>query len=114
MTNNTPLNAEDELREKIDEYLSHFEVSVDGMGDVGLFDLVHPRIKDKYGYGIEWAIVIGNRIMEAVLADRKKHELQARLEEYQQGLLVGASPEFIGKPMAEERIAELKQELENL
>ena len=68
---NTPLDADDELRYKIDECLSHFEVSIDGIGDVGLYDLVHPRIKDKHGQGVEWAIVIGDRIMESVLVDRK-------------------------------------------
>ena len=76
---NTPFDADDELRYKIDEYLSHFEVSIDGIGDVGLYDLVHPRIKDKHGHGVEWAIVIGDRIMEAVLVDRK-NQIEAVLD----------------------------------
>ena len=89
MTNNTPLNADDELRERVQD----------------ICDRIRAGLLPPTGAGA---------IMQLILADRKKHELQARLEEYQQGLLVGASPEFIGKPMAEERIAELKQELENL
>lgn len=76
---NTPLDADDDLRYKIDECLSHFEVSIDGIGDVGLYNLVHPRIKDKHGHGVEWAIVIGDRIMEAVLVDRK-NQIEAVLD----------------------------------
>ena len=95
MTDNTPLNADAELRRYIIQEIVH-------MVAIGI----------KTGGFNDWSV--GNMIADKVLADRKKHELQARLEEYQQGLLVGASPEFIGKPMTEERIAELKQELENL
>ena len=79
MTDNTQFNADDELREKIDECLSHFEVSVDGIGDVGLFDLLHPRIKDKYGNGVEWAIVISDRIMEAIM-DWHNKQVEAVLD----------------------------------
>jgi len=37
-----------------------------------------------------------------------KQVLEGRIEEYQLGLLTGAMPELIGKPMAEEHLAELK------
>lgn len=42
------------------------------------------------------------------LVDLDKQVLEGRIEEYQLGLLTGAMPELIGKPMAEEHLAELK------
>ena len=64
--------SEDELREKIDDVLSHFEVTVPNLDEVGLYDLVHPRIKDKYGNGVEWGIVINDEIMQLIRTEKLK------------------------------------------
>lgn len=64
--------SEDELRKKIDDVLSHFEVTVPNLGEVGLYDLVHPRIKDKYGNGVEWGIVINDEIMHLLRTEKLK------------------------------------------
>ena len=64
--------SEGELREKIDDVLSHFEVTVPNLDEVGLYDLVHPRIKDKYGNGVEWGIVINDEIMQLIRTEKLK------------------------------------------
>ena len=47
-------------------------------------------------------------LMEDIQSLIDKQVLEGRIEEYQLGLLTGAMPELIGKPMAEEHLAELK------
>ena len=67
--------SDDELREKIDDVLSHFEVTVPNLDEVGLYDLVHPRIKDKYGNGVEWGIVINDEIMQLIRTEKLKTKI---------------------------------------
>ena len=88
MTDNTPLNADDELRRIFDDDV--FEIEVDGrrMNVVPFYTAV--RTVEKY-----------------VLADRKKHELQAVLKE-----LKWAKTASVWN--IEVRISELEKELERL
>lgn len=60
------VKQEAELEDKLHEILSHFEVTVPELGDVGLYDLCHPRIKDKYGNSVEWALVMAEEILAAI------------------------------------------------
>lgn len=80
---NTPLNADDELRRKISKMCEGIAAGYHGED------------------GIDY-------IMQLILADRKKHELQARMDELRS---LQRAFWVLGKGQLESRINELKQEL---
>ena len=95
MTNNTPLNADDELKTK----------ASDSSSEAG-----YPIIPELYEYCLGAGLELSNyqavELTKLILADRKKHELQARIGEL--GWAKTASVWNI-----DVRVAELEQELEN-
>lgn len=95
MTDNTPLNADDELEKNILYIIeAHFKPS-----DNSLMPLNATK-----------------RVMQIILANRKKHELQARIDENRacQGI-VGSVWSTSGMLNGmEKRTLEFRQELENL
>lgn len=47
---------------------------------------------------------------EVILKEIREQLKALLLDEYKQGMLVGAMPEFIGKPMAQDRIEQLQSQ----
>ena len=105
MTDNTPLNADDELRESILEDIYNAAVWREHLGAVKGEDEFGD--KDRHKDRLEGSGRVADLVMNKILADSKKHELQARIGEL--GWAKTASVWNI-----DIRLAELEQELEKL
>lgn len=89
MTDNTPFNADDELR-----------------------NFIHNWVVGEYEPRIGGNIINTDKLMQRILADRKKHELQARIDEL--GSLIPDGNICIYGSEIDVRIAELSQTLKEL
>ena len=105
MTDNTPLNADDELRESILQDIYNAAVwrehlgATKGEAEIG--------DKDRHEDRLEGSGRVADLVMNKILANRNKHELQTALKE-----LKWAKTASVWN--IEVRISELEKELEKL
>lgn len=98
---NTPLNADDELHRKQQELY----FNVDGV----LTTLVLRTKRENMSVqDVKRRDEATERILAIIESDRKKHELQARLDE------IRFADKALSSAYVDYRVPELKQELENL